>query len=66
MARFLVLLACAVGLAAAMEYQHHDKVPILVNNVGPFHNPAESYAYYSLPFCAPKHHADIPTMRKEI
>lgn len=25
-----------------------------MNNVGPFHNPAESYPYYSLPFCAPR------------
>jgi len=29
-------------------------VPVYVNGVGPFHNPAETYEFYSLPYCAPK------------
>lgn len=27
---------------------------MVVNNVGPYNNPAETYEFYSLPFCAPR------------
>lgn len=26
-------------------------MPVIVNKVGPFNNPSETYQYYSLPFC---------------
>jgi hypothetical protein len=27
---------------------------MVVNNVGPYNNPVETYEFYSLPFCAPQ------------
>lgn len=36
-------------------YAAHDPVHVIVNKVGPFNNPIETYRYYSLPFC--HHHA---------
>lgn len=33
------------------KYEQHDPVYIMVNKVGPFFNPTETYRYYSLPFC---------------
>ncbi|KAG7336682.1 endomembrane protein 70-domain containing protein [Nitzschia inconspicua] len=36
---------------AGMTYHPHDAVSIVVNKVGPFNNPTETYRYYSLPFC---------------
>mmetsp|Transcript_22340 Transcript_22340/g.31269 ORF Transcript_22340/g.31269 Transcript_22340/m.31269 type:complete len:598 (+) Transcript_22340:105-1898(+) len=35
------------------DYALHEKIPVQVNNVGPFHNPAETYEFYTLPYCAP-------------
>jgi len=32
-------------------YAQHEGVHIVVNKVGPFNNPTETYRYYSLPFC---------------
>jgi hypothetical protein len=47
-------VACAFGgLALAHDFKIHDKVPVLVNTVGPFNNLAETYPFYTLPFCAP-------------
>ena len=48
----LTLLPSGV-LSSGQSYSAGAPVPILVNNVGPFHNPAESYKYYSLPYCEP-------------
>jgi len=33
------------------KYGQHENVKIVVNKVGPFNNPTETYRYYSLPFC---------------
>ena len=44
----LVLVSCD-----ALLYAPRAAVSVLVNNVGPFHNPAESYKFYSLPYCEP-------------
>lgn len=61
------LAACALGFlglgmegvaANAPEYKMHEKIPVMVNNVGPFNNPAETYSFYSLPFCQPEEHKD--------
>jgi len=41
-------------VSAQQTYREHERVPVQVNTVGPFHNPAETYKYYSLPFCKPK------------
>ncbi|KAI6677239.1 hypothetical protein NL676_038035 [Syzygium grande] len=37
------------------RYKVDDSVPLYINKVGPFHNPSETYGYYSLPFCRPDH-----------
>eukprot|EP00538_Stauroneis_constricta_P011240 CAMPEP_0119558392 /NCGR_PEP_ID=MMETSP1352-20130426/10752_1 /TAXON_ID=265584 /ORGANISM="Stauroneis constricta, Strain CCMP1120" /LENGTH=628 /DNA_ID=CAMNT_0007605737 /DNA_START=23 /DNA_END=1909 /DNA_ORIENTATION=- len=55
----LVLAAFPCGDAAAKikrvkagkEYNEKDPVHIVVNKIGPFNNPTETYRYYSLPFC---------------
>ena len=49
---FLILYI--VVITNGLEYQLHDHVPVFVNSVGPFNNLAETYKYYSLPFCQPK------------
>jgi hypothetical protein len=36
---------------AGQHYKEHDPVHIVVNKVGPFNNPTETYRYYSMPFC---------------
>jgi len=36
---------------AGKVYAEHDAVHIVVNKVGPFNNPTETYRYYKLPFC---------------
>lgn len=38
-------------IKAGQLYKPHDAVHIVVNKVGPFNNPTETYRYYSLPFC---------------
>ncbi|KAL7555532.1 hypothetical protein ACA910_006120 [Epithemia clementina (nom. ined.)] len=52
----LVLSSAAEGLRvkrvrAGQHYKEHDPVHIVVNKVGPFNNPTETYRYYSMPFC---------------
>jgi len=32
-------------------YEQHENVNVVVNKVGPFNNPTETYRYYSLPLC---------------
>lgn len=39
-------------LSELHHYHSHDKVSIGANTVGPYNNPTETYAYYSLPFCS--------------
>lgn len=57
--KVLSLLCCiALVLVVADEYAIHDKIPAMANTVGPFNNPAESYKFFSLPFCAPKEERD--------
>ena len=50
---FSVALALlpAAGAAKGHHYAAHAPVPVVVNTVGPFNNPTETYPYYSLPFC---------------
>jgi len=52
------LLLSLLGLGLAHEddakYNPGDEVTLWVNKVGPYHNPQETYAFYSLPFCIPK------------
>ena len=36
-----------------MQYEVGDEVAFWFNKIGPYHNPQETYSYYSLPFCQP-------------
>ncbi|KAJ8413238.1 hypothetical protein AAFF_G00092340 [Aldrovandia affinis] len=38
----------------AVSYKSGDPVTLYVNKVGPYHNPQETYHYYTLPVCRPK------------
>jgi hypothetical protein len=53
----IVLLAFVLGSARADDethmYQAGEEVVLWTNKIGPYHNPQETYAYYSLPFCHP-------------
>jgi transmembrane 9 superfamily member 1 len=51
----VVLCVCSQYVVGfGHTYTERARVPVVANNVGPYHNPAETYEYYSLPFCAPK------------
>jgi len=52
------LLLCALGSFVLADDKNHkyevgDEVTLWMNKVGPYHNPQESYSFYSLPFCRP-------------
>ncbi|XP_023265200.1 transmembrane 9 superfamily member 1 [Seriola lalandi dorsalis] len=42
-------------------YKQGDNVTLYVNKVGPYHNPQETYHYYTLPVCRPEkvHHKSL-------
>eukprot|EP00475_Leptophrys_vorax_P008462 TRINITY_DN15493_c0_g2_i4.p1 TRINITY_DN15493_c0_g2~~TRINITY_DN15493_c0_g2_i4.p1 ORF type:complete len:638 (+),score=143.48 TRINITY_DN15493_c0_g2_i4:130-2043(+) len=50
---YSVLAALAVLCSEAKFYKNGDQIDISVNTVRPFNNPAETYSFYSLPFCLP-------------
>ena len=37
--------------ASSAQYEPGEKVNLWVNKVGPYHNPQETYEYFSLPYC---------------
>lgn len=47
----VVALLPAVAVGKGQRYAAHEPVHVVVNTVGPFNNPTETYPYYSLPFC---------------
>jgi len=54
MLRPAALLLGVLALAApalGKRYVEHEPIPLIVNKVGPFANPSETYAYFSLPMC---------------
>ncbi|KAI2649099.1 Transmembrane 9 superfamily member 1 [Labeo rohita] len=57
--RLCVLILCLLPhFGWAVSYKPGDPVILYVNKVGPYHNPQETYHYYTLPVCRPKevHH----------
>lgn len=51
---FIVLFVFIVFCEGRKHYYEiEEKVPFYVNKVGPYTNPAETYEFYSLPFCQP-------------
>jgi len=54
MMTLILLPSCMVRASyVTQRYQNTERVPVLVNTIGPYRNPAESYEFYSLPFCKP-------------
>lgn len=58
-----VALACLACLASVSPthagedthtYAEKEPVVLWLNKIGPYHNPQETYTYYSLPFCIPE------------
>ncbi|TFJ86270.1 hypothetical protein NSK_002478 [Nannochloropsis salina CCMP1776] len=47
----LTLLPALSSAEEGRKFQMHERVPVIVNKVGPFNNPSETYQYYSLPYC---------------
>jgi hypothetical protein len=43
--------ASASAVAPGHVYSPHESVSVVVNKVGPFANPHETYRYYDLPYC---------------
>ena len=39
------------GLGVAKRYAVGQEVPVFANKIGPYHNPSETYDYFSAPFC---------------
>eukprot|EP00316_Scyphosphaera_apsteinii_P000992 CAMPEP_0119321780 /NCGR_PEP_ID=MMETSP1333-20130426/56417_1 /TAXON_ID=418940 /ORGANISM="Scyphosphaera apsteinii, Strain RCC1455" /LENGTH=521 /DNA_ID=CAMNT_0007328835 /DNA_START=14 /DNA_END=1576 /DNA_ORIENTATION=- len=52
--RGLLLLAATYGDEYSHRYETGESLSLWVNKVGPYHNPQETYVYYSLPFCSTK------------
>eukprot|EP00163_Fabomonas_tropica_P031290 TRINITY_DN738_c0_g1_i2.p1 TRINITY_DN738_c0_g1~~TRINITY_DN738_c0_g1_i2.p1 ORF type:complete len:642 (-),score=157.54 TRINITY_DN738_c0_g1_i2:148-1926(-) len=53
----LVLLMLSPAVYAdesTHTYELHEEIPLWANKIGPFHNPQETYQFYTLPFCQPK------------
>mmetsp|Transcript_21913 Transcript_21913/g.46431 ORF Transcript_21913/g.46431 Transcript_21913/m.46431 type:complete len:591 (+) Transcript_21913:196-1968(+) len=54
--RLVIIARILTSVVYGDEYTHRytdgEEVIIWVNKVGPYHNPQETYVYYSLPFCS--------------
>ncbi len=53
----LLVIICAVhsvsGDESIHKYEQDEMMVIWLNKIGPYHNPQETYTYYTLPFCKP-------------
>lgn len=49
-----LLLLLFLPLGWALSYKQGQNVTLYVNKVGPYHNPQETYHYYTLPVCRPE------------
>ena len=47
-------LAAQASSSTGGTFAQHDHVPVLLNKVGPYSNPHETYRYLHLPFCKGK------------
>ncbi len=61
MLRNVLLVLLFVGVALLVradesnhQYQYGDLVQVYTAQIGPKHNPQETYHYYDFPFCPPK------------
>ena len=58
MLQLLLFLAALASAAVRAEIDTHvyapgEEVHVWANKIGPYHNPQETYQYYTLPFCPP-------------
>uniref|UniRef100_A0A673VYK4 Transmembrane 9 superfamily member n=1 Tax=Salmo trutta TaxID=8032 RepID=A0A673VYK4_SALTR len=62
---YCILVLCLVPHItwATVSYKQGDPVTLYVNKVGPYHNPQETYHYYTLPVCRPK---EVDQLREAI
>lgn len=49
-----LLLILFLSSGWALSYKQGENVTLYVNKVGPYHNPQETYHYYTLPVCRPQ------------
>jgi hypothetical protein len=49
----VLLVVSCLCMSHAHLYKNKEQVDITVNSIRPFHNPAEAYPFYALPFCLP-------------
>lgn len=54
MGGWLLLFCLLPQVVWTTSYKQGDPVMLYVNKVGPYHNPQETYHYYTLPVCRPK------------
>jgi len=54
---------CVAYIQGNGEFSKGAEVVLYANKVGPFANPNEVYAFYSLPYCAP---TEIETKRENM
>ena len=52
--RLAAVLQCTLADETTHKYTLDEDMSLWVNKVGPYHNPQETYVYYSLPFCSTK------------
>ncbi|XP_076147189.1 transmembrane 9 superfamily member 1 [Alosa pseudoharengus] len=53
--RYCVLAVCLLSqIGCTASYNQGDAVTLYVNKVGPYHNPQETYHFYTLPVCRPE------------
>ena len=48
------LFLLAMCSASPHNFSPNQEVVLWFNKIGPYHNPQETYTYYTLPFCKPK------------
>lgn len=48
-----ILILCLFS-GWTLGYKQGENVTLYVNKVGPYHNPQETYHYYTLPVCRPE------------
>ncbi|XP_029385036.1 transmembrane 9 superfamily member 1 isoform X2 [Echeneis naucrates] len=59
--RLHCILVLSSFLGLILGYKQGDNLTLYVNKVGPYHNPQETYHYYTLPVCRPEkvHHKSL-------
>lgn len=59
-----IVVLCALA-SWTTGYKQGDNVTLYVNKVGPYHNPQETYHYYTLPVCRPEK-VSVASVRRRV